>query len=349
MSNAVADYDFFLPRERIAQVAVEPRDAARLLVLDRTREGTEHRHVRDLPSMLRAGDVIVVNDTRVIPARIIARKPSGGRVEVLLLEQLAAARWRALVGASRAPRAGDTLFLPNGFQARVVDPPGEGGEALVDLEGPGPLASLLEEHGRLPLPPYIKRDDDDPRHTVDRVRYQTVFANAPGAIAAPTAGLHFTPALLRAIEERGVAVATITLHVGEGTFRTPEADEVRHIRLHDERYEVPEATVLAIERARAHGGRVVAVGTTVVRSLESRPEDAPGVPRAGGGSTHLFIAPGFGFRYVDALLTNFHLPRSTLLMLVAAFAGRERVLAAYREAVALEYRFFSYGDAMLIL
>ena len=350
-------FDYELPPGRIAQEAVEPRDAARLLVL---RPGAEQerldRHVRDLPDLLRPGDLLVVNDTRVIPARVHGRKPTGGRVELFFTERLAAETagdatretWRVLLGASRAPREGSEVELPGGWRARVVLGPGPGGEARVEVTGPGTVRELLDRHGEPPLPPYIRRDPGDPRLAADRDRYQTVFAREEGALAAPTAGLHFTPELLARLEERGVRTARVTLHVGEGTFRPVRVETLEEIRLHEERFEVPEATARAIAETRAAGGRVVAVGTTVTRALESRPGPAGGAPEPGGGSTDLFIAPGYRFRFVDVLLTNFHLPRSTLLMLVAAFAGRERVLAAYRYAVEAGYRFYSYGDAMLV-
>ena len=352
----VALFDFELPPERIAQDAVEPRDAARLLVLDRSGGALRHHRVADLPSLLAPGDLLVVNDTRVAPARLFARRVTGGRVELLLLEPAGTdgrgERWRVLVGASRAPRRGEPLALPDGYVAELLEAPGAGGEtgtALVRIEGPGTVAALAAAHGRLPLPPYIHRTPDDPRWVRDRERYQTVFAAEEGALAAPTAGLHFTPGLLARLEEAGIARTAVTLHVGEGTFRPVRVGRTEEISLHPERFLLPGAACDAIAAARARGGRVVAVGTTVVRTLESRAARGDGSPQPGAGETALFVAPGHRFRFVDALITNFHLPRSTLLMLVAAFAGRERVLAAYRAAVAAGYRFYSYGDAMLVL
>ena len=346
-------FDYELPPERIAQEAVEPRDAARLMVLPRDAGAPRDGFVRDLPDLLRPGDLLVINDTRVLPARIFGRKETGGLVELFLLERRGAAAgretWRALIGASRAPKRGAVVLLPDGHEARIVEGPGDGGEALVELSGPAPVEELLRRRGRLPLPPYIRRAPDDPRTARDRERYQTVFASRDGALAAPTAGLHFTPELLRRLAERGVARAAVTLHVGEGTFRPVTADRVEDIQLHEEWCELSEETAEAIARTRAAGGRVVAVGTTVARTLESRPSRADGAPLPGAGRTDIFIAPGHPFRHLDALMTNFHLPRSTLLMLVSAFAGRERVLDAYREAVSRGYRFYSYGDAMLIL
>ena len=348
-------FDYELPPDRIAQDPVEPRDAARLLVLPP--EGPPRdRLVRDLPDLLRPGDLLVLNDTRVIPARVHGRKPTGGRVELLFAERLAGRAaggtvretWRVLLGASRAPREGSEIELPGGWRARVVRGPGPGGEAHVEVAGPGAVRDLLDRHGEPPLPPYIRRAPADPRLARDRERYQTVFARRAGAVAAPTAGLHFAPRLLARLAERGVRATRVTLHVGEGTFRPVRVRTLDQIRLHRERFEVPGEAARAIGETRRAGGRVVAVGTTVTRALESRPPSPDGGPEPGAGSTDLFIGPGFRFRFIDVLLTNFHLPRSTLLMLVAAFAGRERVLAAYRHAVASGYRFYSYGDAMLV-
>lgn len=345
-------FDYELPPARIAQEAVEPRDAARLLVLEREdREGgLRHRHVRDLPALLTPGDLLVVNDTRVVPARLYGRKPTGGAVELLLLEPLAGpGAWRALLGASRAPREGSEILLDGGFRATVERAPGAGGECVVRLAGPGSVEELLAAHGRLPLPPYIRRGPGDAREGIDRERYQTVFARRAGALAAPTAGLHFTPSLLEALAARGIGTAQVTLHVGEGTFRPVSAARTEDIVLHPEWTDVAPAAAAAIAATRRRGGRIVAVGTTVVRTLESRAPGPDGGPETGPRTTRIFIAPGHAFRWVDVLVTNFHLPRSTLLMLVAAFAGRERVLEAYRAAVREEYRFYSYGDAMLIL
>ena len=349
-------FDYELPPRQIAQQAAEPRDAARMMVLARDRNRLWHRRVRDLPEFLAPGDLLVVNDTRVVPARVLGRKATGGRVELLFLDPPTAGcegggTWQALVGASRPPAPGAPIELPGGFRATLLGPPDDEGHAEVAVEGAGGVPALLERHGLPPLPPYIRRGGrEDPRLEYDRERYQTVFARAPGAVAAPTAGLHFTSGLLARLEERGCRIARLTLHVGEGTFRAPREDRLERIRLHAERYSVPPETADAIAAARAAGGRVVAVGTTTVRALEDRPAAAGGDPPApGGGTTDLFIRPGHRFLWVDALLTNFHLPRSTLLVLVAAFAGREPVLDAYREAVRMGYRFYSYGDAMLVL
>ncbi|RMG45094.1 MAG: tRNA preQ1(34) S-adenosylmethionine ribosyltransferase-isomerase QueA [Acidobacteria bacterium] len=352
----VSLFDYDLPPERIAQEPAEPRESARLLVLDRSDGSLAHRSVSDLPELLAPGDLLVVNDTRVVPARLFGRRSTGGRVELLVTDPLAGGPFPALVRSSRPLRAGERIELPGGNAAIVERAPGPEGRALVRFDGPLTPERLFERHGRPPLPPYIKRSPDDPRLGRDRVRYQTVYARVPGAVAAPTAGLHLGEPLLQRLEERGVRIARVTLHVGEGTFRPLAATDTRDVELHGERYDVPEAASRAIAETRRRGGRVVAVGTTVVRALESRPPAPGGEPRPGGGVTRLFIAPaeddppgGRPFAYVDALLTNFHLPRSSLLMLVAAFAGRERVLAAYREAVARGYRFYSYGDAMLVI
>lgn len=333
-----ADFDFELPPESIAQHAV-PRGESRLLVLDR--EGPErHRTVRDLPALLRPGDLLVLNDTRVIPARLFGRRAGGGRIELLLVERTGEREWDALAKPGRRARPGTVIEL-EGLTAEVVDKREDGRHRLRFSE---PIEPHLDRLGHIPLPPYIQRPDS----SEDRERYQTVFARRPGAIAAPTAGLHFSEELLRGIAAAGVETATVTLHVGIGTFKPVAVERIEEHRMDSERYEVPEAAAEALRRVRAQDGRVVAVGTTVVRTLESAAlASGAGEVRPGEGSTALFITPGFRFQVVDALLTNFHLPRSTLLMLVSAFAGRERVLAAYAEAVREGYRFYSYGDAML--
>jgi S-adenosylmethionine:tRNA ribosyltransferase-isomerase len=348
----VEELDFELPPERIAQEPPARREDARLLVLDRRAGTRRHLGVGDLPALLASGDLLVLNDTRVLPARLLARRQTGGRVELLLLEADAAGGWRALVKAGGSLRPGERLEVASargpGGALRLLADEGEGAwrvEALGER-----VEALLERAGRMPLPPYVRREDADPRDALDRERYQTTYARAAGAVAAPTAGLHLTPALLDAARGRGVETATVTLHVGLGTFESVRAACFEDHRMHAERYAVPRSTVDALAHARAGGGRVVAVGTTTVRTLEAAALAAGGdLPREGEGRTDLMILPGFAFRVVDALLTNFHLPRSTLLALVAAFAGTDLVLETYREAVALGYRFFSYGDAMLIL
>ncbi|HVG06587.1 MAG TPA: tRNA preQ1(34) S-adenosylmethionine ribosyltransferase-isomerase QueA [Thermoanaerobaculia bacterium] len=324
------DFDYELPEERIAQEPA-PRGESRLLVLDA--EGPErHRRVRDLPGLLRPGDLLVLNDTRVIPARLYGRRGEG-RMEVLLVEKLGEQDWEALVRPGRRARPGTEIVF-EGLSCEVVDKRDD----RYRLRFSEPVEPHLDRLGHIPLPPYIHRPDE----SADRDRYQTVFARTPGAIAAPTAGLHFSEKLLEEIAAAGIGIARVTLHVGIGTFKPVSAERVEDHRMDRERYQVGEETAEAIRRTRESGGRIVAVGTTVVRTLES----SGGA--AGSGSTELFITPGFRFRVVDVLLTNFHLPRSTLLMLVSAFAGRERVLAAYEEAIREGYRFYSYGDAMLV-
>jgi S-adenosylmethionine:tRNA ribosyltransferase-isomerase len=336
----VADFDFELPAELIAQRAL-PRGASRLLVVDA--EGpARHRSVADLPELLRPGDLLVVNDTRVMPARLFARRPpGGGRVELLLVERLGPVEWDCLVKPGRRARPGTELELEPGLVARVVAKRDDGRHRVRFSQ---PIEPHLERLGHVPLPPYIARPDDD----ADRERYQTLFAARPGAIAAPTAGLHFSAELLAGLDARGVERVAVTLHVGIGTFKPVTAELVHEHVMEREGYEISPAAADAVARARRAGRRVVAVGTTVVRTLESAALAGDGEVRAGAGATELFVTPGFRFQVVDALLTNFHLPRSTLLMLVSAFAGRERVLAAYREAIAAGYRFYSYGDAMLL-
>ncbi len=337
----LADYDYALPPERIAQEPTPERDAARLLALDRATGALAHGAVAELPRWLRAGDLLVVNATRVLPARLRGAKATGGRVEALLLGRGdAPGRWRALLRGGT--RAGAALRLGAGADAFDATVASLGPDGEVELA----LAPDVDPYraGEAPLPPYIRRAA---ACGADRARYQTVFAREPGAIAAPTAGLHLSERLLAAIERAGVERAEVVLHVGVGTFRPLRDADLAAGRLHEERFELPEATAAAVARTRERGGRVVAVGTTSARVLETCAADA-GRVRAGRGATDLFLRPGSAFRVVDALLTNFHLPRSSLLLLVAAFAGRERVLAAYAEAIARGYRFYSYGDAMWI-
>jgi S-adenosylmethionine:tRNA ribosyltransferase-isomerase len=332
------DFDFDLPPESIAQQPA-PRGESRLLVLDA--EGPErHRTVRDLPRVLKPGDLLVLNDTRVIPARLYGhRLPERGKIELLLTEKVGDRDWDALVKPGRRARPGTVIDLGDGLTSEVIEKEPAGRHRLRFSE---PIEPHLDRLGHVPLPPYIHRPDE----AADRERYQTVYARSPGAIAAPTAGLHFSDQLLREIRNAGIETATVTLHVGLGTFKPVTAERIEDHRMERERWEVPVETAEALRRTRARGGRVVAVGTTVVRTLESAALADPQIP-AGSGATELFITPGFRFQVVDILLTNFHLPQSTLLMLVSAFAGRERVLAAYAEAIQEGYRFYSYGDAML--
>jgi S-adenosylmethionine:tRNA ribosyltransferase-isomerase len=363
----VAEFDYDLPEERIAQSPIEPRDAARLLAHGIGSDRTEHLAVRDLPSLLRRGDLLVVNDTRVRPARLLGIRRTGGRVELLLLNDCGADGisesqcWRALVKPAGRLKVDEEIELEGGaLRARALermrtDDGDVGAEWRVELRSGcsrETVASVITRVGRMPLPPYIRRASVpgavDPRSDADRASYQTMFASTPGAVAAPTAGLHFTRELMLRLGEAGVELAAVTLHVGPGTFRPVSVEDVRDHRMHTEEYVCSAATARAVTEARERGGRVVAVGTTCARVLESC-ATGDGRIEPGRGSTAIFIAPGHRFRAVDALLTNFHLPRSTLIMLVSAFAGRERVLRLYAEAIAEGYRFLSYGDAMLLL
>ena len=351
----LSDFDYELPREAIAQEPAEPRDAARLCVHFIGRDETVHARVRELPSFLASGDLVVVNDTRVRPARLFGRRPSGGAVELLLLEPLPpveenGGRWRVLARPAAKLRAGETLVLADGELEAEPEERLERGTWIVRLAASGGEAVLdaIERVGTMPLPPYINRTPGDPRAAHDRERYQTVYAREPGAAAAPTAGLHFTPELLARLERDGIERASLTLHVGPGTFLPVESEDVDLHRMHAETFSVPPATAAAFERCRARQGRVLAVGTTSARALESA-IGSDGRLASTAGETRLFLRPGSSFRAVDILMTNFHLPRSTLLMLVAAFAGRERTLRLYREALAQGYRFYSYGDAMLLM
>ena len=348
------DFDFELPEAAIAQEPTASRDEARLLAHDIGGEETQHLIVRDLSELLESGDLLVVNDTEVIPARLFAVRETGGRVEVLLLEPGAVeGSWTAMLRPAKKPKPGEVASLGEGhavrFEERLLDAAGEPGAewrvSLLARDG-SDVDELLEECGRMPLPPYIERKLDADK-SADALRYQTIYAAKSGAVAAPTAGLHFTPELLQSLEERGVRIAKVTLHVGAGTFKPVSAERLDDHEMHSERYELSEETVALVNETRARGGRVVAVGTTSVRVLESC-VDADGVLRAGSGETRLFLSPGSRFHVVDVLMTNFHLPKSTLLMLVSAFAGRERTLALYEEAIREGYRFYSYGDAMLL-
>jgi S-adenosylmethionine:tRNA ribosyltransferase-isomerase len=335
-----SDFHYHLPDELIAQAPLAERSASRLLVVPPAPVAFDDRHVRDLPALLEPGDLLVFNDTRVIPARLFGRKESGGRVEILIERLLPGNRARAQIGASKPTRAGARIALDAGGEAEVLGRDGEFHSLQFHVDAA--LESWLLRAGRLPLPPYIRREPA----ADDAERYQTVFAREAGAVAAPTAGLHFDQPLLDTLSARGVAFGHVTLHVGAGTFQPLRVDDVREHRMHAEWLNVGAALVEQIRATRARGGRVVAVGTTVVRALESSLRDGEVAPFA--GETRIFIFPGYRIRSVDALLTNFHLPESTLLMLVSAFAGRERVLEAYAHAVRERYRFFSSGDAMLL-
>jgi S-adenosylmethionine:tRNA ribosyltransferase-isomerase len=330
------DFCYALPDRLIAQQPPAERGSSRLLRVDA--DGCQHLQFSTFPEQLRSGDLLVLNDTRVIPARLRAEKDSGGRAEILVERIEADDIALCQVRVSKALKAGRTLRVA-GASLRVVERQGE----FYRLAFSCPVLDLLEAAGEVPLPTYIERAPDGQ----DRERYQTVYAASPGAVAAPTAGLHLTAAMLADLPARGVEVASVTLHVGAGTFKPVRTDDIRDHRMHSERYQISAEVADAVARCRVRGGRVVAVGTTVVRTLESAPA-GNGTVVAGQGETELFITPGYQFQVVDALLTNFHLPRSTLLMLVCAFGGYHRVMAAYAAAVAAEYRFFSYGDAMFL-
>jgi S-adenosylmethionine:tRNA ribosyltransferase-isomerase len=335
------DFDFELPAELIAQQPAAERSGSRLLQLLDT--GISDHRFDELPALLDAGDLLVFNDARVIRGRMFGRKASGGRIEVLFERIIDARHALAQIRASKSPRPGSRILLEEAIPMLVGERSGEQGEFFaLELAADGDLWSLVERHGRLPLPPYIRHAPT----AADEARYQTVFARSPGAVAAPTAGLHFDEALLQRLTGRGVGSAWLTLHVGAGTFQPVRAHDLREHRMHSERFELPAETVAAIARTRRSGGRVVAVGTTSLRALEAAART--GELRAGADETDLFITPGYEFRVVDRLLTNFHLPRSTLLMLVAAFAGHAPIRSAYEHAIRERYRFFSYGDAMLL-
>ncbi len=338
------DFDFDLPPELIAQQPVA-RGTSRMLVVDRSAEGVDHRSVSDLPKRLRAGDLLLLNDTRVIPARLYARRPTGRRFELLLLRELERGRWESLLRPGARARIGERLGLADGGEVVLVESRDEGRWA-VRFEPPIELARL-DRIGEMPLPPYIDRPSGATE--ADRVTYQTIYASTPGAVAAPTAGLHFTREMLDEIAGRGIDIDFVTLHVGLGTFRPVTAERVNDHRMHSEWYRFSKATASAVNRAIADGRRIVCVGTTSVRALEGALAVGDGEVVAGEEWTDIFITPGYRFQGVGAVLTNFHLPKSTLLMLVSAFAGRDKVMDAYREAIFAKYRFFSYGDAMLVL
>ncbi len=337
-----ADFDYELPPELIAQIPIEPRDSSRLLVVHRDSGTFEHRVFRDLVEYLRPGDLLVCNDSRVIPARLHGRKPTGGQVEVLLLTRRSERTWQALVrGKGLRPGVHVRIEDAVGREVAVATIVAEEADGARTVEFDRPITSLLPQVGEVPLPPYIHEPLRDPE------RYQTVYARVAGSVAAPTAGLHFTPELIARLQAMGVGVAFVTLHVGLGTFRPVQVEEVEKHKMHAEWAVLPAEVAGQIRATRSAGGRCVAVGTTVVRVLETAALGGELAPFSGW--TDLFITPGFPFRVVDAMITNFHLPRSTLLMLVSAFAGRELILRAYQEAIRLRYRFYSFGDAMLLL
>ena len=333
------DFDYELPHELIAQTPASQRSASRLLHLDGVSGVLRDREFRDLLEHVPGGDVVVLNDTRVIKARLVGRKPTGGRIEGLVERVLGHDEVLAQMRASHMPAEGSRIVLGDAVEATVLER--SSGFARLRFENCDDVFALLERYGAVPLPPYIAHAPE----ACDEARYQTVYAHKPGAVAAPTAGLHFDETMLEALRARGVETVYVTLHVGAGTFQPVRSENLEAHEMHSEWYSVPQETVDAIRNARERGGRVLAVGTTTLRALETAAAEAL---RAGAGETRLFITPGYRFRVVDRLVTNFHLPRSTLLMLVSAFAGMENIRRAYRHAVAERYRFFSYGDAMLI-
>lgn len=342
MSLTVDDFDFPLPPELIAQHPAPERSGSRLLHV--CGQPLFDRQFADLPGLLRAGDLLVFNDTRVIKARFFGRKETGGQVEIMLERIIDATHAICQVRASKAPKPGSTMQLADAFTVRMTGRAGTDGDFFaLELVDRGDFWDLSERYGKLPLPPYIEH----PAEGTDETRYQTVYARQPGAVAAPTAGLHFDDAMLATLRAQGVNTAFLTLHVGAGTYRPMRVEKIADHRMHSECFDIPQATADAIVATRAAGGRVIAVGTTSLRALESA-ANADGTARVGNGETSIFITPGYRFKVVDRLITNFHLPKSTLLMLVSAFAGYDNIRAAYAHAVAERYRFFSYGDAMLL-
>ena len=336
-----SDFMYDLPEELIAQTPVEPRDHSRMLVIPKDGSDIEHKHFYDLIDYLRPGDALVVNETRVIPARLLGERANGGPAEILLLKQVGPKRWETLVKPGRRLKPGAQVTFGNGrLVAEIVSDTDAGGR-VVDFICEGALEAALDELGEMPLPPYIHEKLED------RERYQTVYAKSQGSAAAPTAGLHFTPELMEKIRAKGVDIIPVLLHVGLGTFRPVKAEDVEDHVMHSEYYEVTEEAASRIAQVKQAGGRIIAVGTTSVRTLESA-SSAKGVLEAGSGWTNIFIKPGYEFKMVDALITNFHLPGSTLVMLVSALLGRERTLSVYEEAVRERYRFFSFGDACFI-
>lgn len=345
----LSDFDYDFPEELVAQRPLPERTASKMLVVDRAKGAWEHRRITDLPSYLEPDDVLVLNDSRVVPARLFGKGIGGRKVEILLVQKVSGSEdsvqcWRVMTKRARNYRRGDKFFFAMSATAEVV---GRDGDFLLVEFPAGHARRAIEKTGVPPLPPYIKRSGRDSYTEEDIERYQTVFANEPGSVAAPTAGLHFTEELLRKIGDRGAVIAKITLHVGADTFAPVRADNVGDHKMHGETFSVPNETAAAVNRAKKGGRSVIAAGTTSVRALESSAAD--GTCRAGRKETDLFITPGYKFCIVDRLLTNFHQPRSTLLMLVSAFAGRELILSAYKEAIEKKYRLFSYGDCMLIL
>lgn len=336
-----SDFDFYLPEELIAQTPLEKRDNSRLLHLDKNTGKIEHKHFYDIKQYIRPGDCLVLNDSRVLPARLIGTRPTGGAVELVLLKDLGDNCWECLSRPGRKTKPGQELIFGNGELTGVVQELTQGGNRIVKFDYKGIFLEILERLGKMPLPPYIKEELQDSE------RYQTVYSKELGSAAAPTAGLHFTKELLSEIEDMGVSICCVTLHVGLGTFRPVKAENIEDHDMHSEFCIIPEDTAKTVNDTKKAGGRVIAVGTTSCRTLESFTTD-DGVLQATSGWTNIFIYPGYKFKCIDALITNFHLPESTLIMLVSALAGREHILNAYKTAVNEKYRFFSFGDAMFI-
>ena len=341
MQYLKSDFYYDLPEELIAQTPATPRDSSRLLVYDRVTKHTEHRIFKDILEYLKAGDVLVVNNTKVLPARLYAHTENGGAVEVLLLKRLEKDKWEVLVKPGKKCKIGTHLTISDELSL-TVEGITDSGERIVNFHYDGVFEEILDRVGNMPLPPYIKKKLED------KGRYQTVYAKTDGSAAAPTAGLHFTPELLKAVKDKGVEIAEVLLHVGLGTFRPVKEDIITDHKMHSEYYEVSEEAANIINKAKSKGRRIIAVGTTSVRTLESV-ADGNGLLKPCHGNTEIFIYPPYKFQCVDALITNFHLPESTLIMLVAAMTGREEILNLYNTAVAEKYRFFSFGDAMMIL
>lgn len=344
LKNKTSDYFYELPEELIAQTPVEPRDHSSMLVLDRETGKTQHKHFYDVSDYLKPGDCLILNDSRVLPARIFGtKKDTGAHVEFLLLKCVGNNKWETLVKPGRKAKVGaEFVFSPGVLEGKITDVL-EDGNRIIDFSCEGNFYTILEELGKMPLPPYITEE------LKDQERYQTVYSHELGSAAAPTAGLHFTKELLKKIEEKGVKIGYVTLHVGLGTFRPVKAENITEHKMHSEHYHLPKETADLINETKKNGGRVIAVGTTSCRTLESVATFNDGKILESDGWTSIFIYPGYDFKVLDGLITNFHLPESTLIMLVSAFAGYEHVMAAYKEAVEKRYRFFSFGDAMLII
>lgn len=344
LKNKTSDYFYELPEELIAQTPVEPRDHSSMLVLDRETRKTQHKHFYDVLDYLKPGDCLILNDSRVLPARIFGtKKDTGAHVEFLLLKCVGNNKWETLVKPGRKAKVGaEFVFSPGVLEGKITDVL-EDGNRIIDFSCEGNFYTILEELGKMPLPPYITEE------LKDQERYQTVYSHELGSAAAPTAGLHFTKELLKKIEEKGVKIGYVTLHVGLGTFRPVKAENITEHKMHSEHYHLPKETADLINETKKNGGRVIAVGTTSCRTLESVATFNDGKILESDGWTSIFIYPGYEFKVLDGLITNFHLPESTLIMLVSAFAGYEHVMAAYKEAVEKRYRFFSFGDAMLII